>query len=86
MGRGFPVEYDHESQVFNFIAGLVLGTVIGAGIAILTAPDSGKRTRRRVRKMAGELRRSAEGKLGELSDDVRGRVDDAVRGARKRIS
>ena len=80
------MEYDHESQVFNFIAGLVLGAVIGAGIAMLTAPDSGKQTRRRVRKMAGQLRRTAEDRLGDLSDDVKGRVDDAVRGARKRLS
>ena len=79
------MEYDHESQVFNFIAGLVLGAVIGAGIAMLTAPDSGKKTRRRVRRMAGEFRRTAEGRLGELTDDVRGRVDDAVKGARKRL-
>jgi gas vesicle protein len=80
------MEYDHESQVFNFIAGLVLGAVIGAGITMLTAPESGRKTRRRVRKMAGELRRSAESRLGDLSDDVRGRVDDAVKGVRKRIS
>jgi gas vesicle protein len=80
------VEYDHEAQVFNFIAGLVLGAVIGAGIAILTAPESGRKTRRRVRRMAGEFRKSAESRLGELGDDVRGRVDDAVKGARKRLS
>jgi gas vesicle protein len=80
------MEYDHESQVFNFIAGLVLGAVIGAGITMLTAPESGKKTRRRVRKMAGEMRRNAESRLGEIGDDVRGRVDDAVRGVRKRIS
>ena len=80
------MEYDHESQVFNFIAGLVLGAVIGAGSAILTAPDSGKRTRRRVRKMAGEIRKNAESRLGDITDDVRGRVDDAVRGAKKRLS
>ena len=80
------VEYDHESQVFNFVAGLVLGAVIGAGIALLTAPDSGRKTRRRVRRMAGELKKSASGRMGEISGDVRDRVDDAVRGARKRLS
>jgi gas vesicle protein len=81
-----PVEYDHETQVFNFIAGLVLGAVIGAGIAILTAPESGRKTRRRVRRMAGEIRKGAGSRLGDLTDDVRGRVDEAVRGARKRLS
>jgi gas vesicle protein len=80
------MEYDHESQVFNFIAGLVLGAAIGAGIALLTAPDTGRRTRRRLRNVAGELRETAEDRWDELADDVKGRVDDAVKGARKRFS
>ena len=46
------MEYDHEAQVLNFLSGLVLGAVIGAGVALLTAPESGNRTRRRIRKVA----------------------------------
>jgi gas vesicle protein len=80
------VEYDRESHVFNFVAGLLLGAVIGAGVALLTAPDSGKRTRRRLRKVAGELRESAEDRWDELSGDVAGKVGDAMKGARKRLS
>lgn len=80
------MEYDHESQVFNFIAGLVLGAVIGAGIAVLTAPAPGRKTRKRVRRAAHELRRTAGDRLDELSDDVRGRVGGAVKGARKRLT
>jgi gas vesicle protein len=80
------MEYDHETQVFNFIAGLVLGAVIGAGIAVLTAPQPGRKTRKRVRKVAGELRRTAGDRWEELSDDVKGKVEDAAKGARKRFS
>jgi gas vesicle protein len=80
------MEYDHETQVLNFIAGLVLGAVIGAGIAVLTAPQPGRKTRKRVRKAADELRRTAGSRWEELSDDVKGRVEGAAKGARKRFS
>ena len=80
------MEYDHETQVLNFLSGLVLGAVIGAGIAILTAPESGRRTRRRIRRVAGDVREGASDRWEELADDVKGRVDDAIKGARKRFT
>lgn len=80
------MEYDeHSSQVMNFVSGLVLGAVIGAGIALLTAPESGRRTRRRIRRTASDVRDTATDRWDELADDVKGRVDDALRVARKRI-
>ena len=60
--------------------------VIGAGIAILTAPESGRRTRRRIRRVAGDVRESASDRWEELADDVKGRVDDAIKGARQRFT
>jgi gas vesicle protein len=79
MGR------DHETQVISFISGLALGTIIGAGIAILVAPESGRRTRRRIQRAAGDLRETATDRWDELSDDVRGRVGTAIKGARSRL-
>lgn len=80
------MEYDeHSSQVMNFVSGLILGAVIGAGIALLTAPESGRRTRRRIRRTASDVRDTASDRWDELADDVKGRVDDALRVARKRI-
>lgn len=80
------MEYDHETQVLNFISGLLLGAVLGAGIAILTAPEAGRRTRRKLRRKAGDLTESASDRWEDLAEDVRGRVDDAIRGARKRLT
>jgi len=80
------MEYDHGTQVLNFISGLLLGAALGAGIALLTAPDAGRRTRRRIRRKAGDLTESASDRWEELSEDVRGKVDDAIRGARKRFT
>jgi gas vesicle protein len=36
--------------------GMVVGAIIGAGIAILVAPESGAETRRRLSRRAGKLR------------------------------
>jgi gas vesicle protein len=79
------MEYDDETQVLNFVSGLLLGAVIGAGIALLTAPDAGRRTRRRIRRKADDLRENATDRWEDLADDVRGKVDDAIRTARKRF-
>lgn len=77
------MEYDRESQVLNFVSGLLLGAVIGAGIALLAAPEPGHRTRRRIRRKADDIRDTATDKWEDLAEDMRGKVDDAIRGARK---
>jgi gas vesicle protein len=80
------MEYNHEAQVLNFLSGLVIGAMIGAGVTMLTAPQSGRRTRRRIRKAAGELRDTATDRWDDLADDVKVRVDDAIHGARKKFA
>ncbi len=80
------MEYDHETQVINFISGLLLGAVIGAGVTLLAAPQSGRRTRRRIKKTALTFRDSATDRWDDLADDVKGKVDDAIEGARKRFA
>jgi gas vesicle protein len=59
--------------------------MVGAGIALLAAPEAGNRTRRKIRRVAGGLRESAGDQWDDLAEEVKDRVDDAVRGARKRF-
>ena len=80
------MEYDHEAQVFNFVSGLILGAVIGAGVALLTAPVPGRRARRQIRRAAVGIRETATDRFDDLATDVKGRVDEAVDAARKRIA
>jgi gas vesicle protein len=80
------MDYDDEARAFNFAAGLLLGAAIGAGVALLMAPDSGRKTRRRIRRVAGDFADTAQDRWGEVSDDVRTRVDDAVKVARRRLN
>ena len=79
------MEHDHERQVANFISGLLLGTVIGAGVALLTAPRPGRKTRRRLKRAAEGVRNTASDRLDQLADEVKGKVDEAVKSARDRF-
>jgi gas vesicle protein len=80
------MDYDRDGQMLNFVSGLVLGAIIGAGIALLTTPSDGRKMRRRLRKGATELGSGASDRWDELADDVKEKVEQAVKGARKRFS
>lgn len=80
------MEYDQERNVYSFLSGLLLGAVIGAGVALLSAPGSGRRTRRRIRRVATDARDTASDRWEELSADVKERVDDALQVARSKFS
>jgi gas vesicle protein len=80
------MEYENESAVLNFLAGVAVGAAIGAAVAVLTAPQSGRRTRRRIRKAAGDFRSQAGDRIEDLKEEVKGKVDEAFRGARGRLS
>ncbi|MBX6364641.1 MAG: YtxH domain-containing protein [Gemmatimonadetes bacterium] len=73
--------YEDRSSGVSFLAGLVLGAVVGAGVALLVAPQSGKRTRRQIARAATKTRDTAMHRWGDLSDDVRG----VVRSGRRRL-
>ena len=79
------MDYDQEASSVRFVAGFLLGAIVGAGIALLAAPEAGTRTRKRIRRVAGELKESAGDHWEELATDVKDKVDDAVQGARKRF-
>jgi gas vesicle protein len=72
--------YDEESTAVSFLSGLIVGAAIGAGLALLLAPQSGKRTRR-------QLMRSVEGWGEQATDrweDVASDVRTKVRGGRRK--
>ncbi|MEZ4422922.1 MAG: YtxH domain-containing protein [Gemmatimonadota bacterium] len=78
-------DHDGTERVLPFLAGLVLGAAIGAGVALLTAPQPGTRTRKRIRRAAHTLKDGAVDRWDDLADDMKQRVDDTVRAARKRL-
>jgi len=76
----------------NFIAGLTLGTLIGAVTALLLAPQSGKRTRRDLARRAERLGDEATERLDEaraeasrMAERTRERSRRLARDARRKV-
>lgn len=76
---------DREREAVSFVSGLVLGAIIGAGVAMLTAPQPGRKTRKRIRRTARKLQGSASDRFDELAGEIKGKVDEAVGAARERL-
>jgi uncharacterized membrane protein YccC len=63
------------SGILGFVGGLVLGALIGAGVALLVAPERGSKLRRRLVRRFSDAR-----------DDLRGELDDLRQVAQRRLS
>lgn len=72
--------YEENKSHLQFVAGLLIGAVIGAGVALLAAPAAGKRTRRRMLRGVTTARRKAGARVDEWADDLR----RALRSERRR--
>jgi gas vesicle protein len=54
-----------------FMAGLLIGALVGAGLALLLAPHSGEETRRIIRRRARKLATDVQDRYDDLADRVR---------------
>lgn len=82
---------EHDSDLGNFLAGFVLGGLIGAAVALLLAPQPGEETRTLIRERSIELKDKAAGTAEEARTraekalvDARQRADSALEEARVR--
>ena len=69
-----------DSRGWEFLTGFLLGTVVGAAVALLLAPQSGEETRDLIRERGIEL----GGRAGELTEAGRKRAEELAGEARKR--
>jgi gas vesicle protein len=54
---------------------LLAGAILGAGVALLVAPQSGRETRKDISRQMKKTRRKVEGAAGEFAESVSGMVD-----------
>lgn len=71
------------NEVGAFLAGLAVGAVFGAGAALLYAPQSGERTRGKLRRAAEELSEAAEERARYAAEDARRLADEAREAAER---
>lgn len=80
---------DQESGGFHtgsLLTGLLIGAVLGAGAALLFAPQSGEKTRKMLRRRGNDFRRDAERKLVRAKKDARRLVRERKDALLERVS
>lgn len=58
-------------EIGMFVAGAAFGALVGAGVALMYAPQSGRRTRGKIRRSAEDLAERAEEKVDHVREDAR---------------
>ncbi|RJR15876.1 MAG: YtxH domain-containing protein [Nitrospiraceae bacterium] len=66
----------------HVVLAFVLGGLVGAGIALLTAPRSGRETRERIREFSDESRKKAS----EYTEHAKEKLSSAVEHGKEFIS
>jgi gas vesicle protein len=72
---------------FLFLGGLLLGSVAGAGVMLLMAPQSGKKTRKQLQRKGQKVRKQTaktvkhkveqvQDKANQVSASIHGQVED----------
>jgi gas vesicle protein len=65
-----PMFSSDDERTSSILVALVVGAAVGAGVALLLAPQSGKRTRKQIADLAEDLKDYA----ADLTDKVRTKV------------
>lgn len=71
---------ENDSEFGSFLAGFVIGGLVGAAVALLLAPQSGEETRTIIKERSIELKDKAV----ETAEDTRLRAEKALEEARLR--
>jgi gas vesicle protein len=58
----------------SFILSFIIGGLVGAGIALLFAPESGEKARKRIKELAGDVKEKA----AEYTEQVKSQVTSTV--------
>ena len=70
------------------VVSFLIGAMVGGGIALLTAPKSGKRTREQLKRMAGDVQEKAEDYYDEMKEkaaEATEKVQDYYKEAKRTV-
>lgn len=73
--------YEDEYSTVSFISGLLLGAALGSGLALILAPQSGRRTRRDLVRSIEDVADTAAERWDDVTDELR----YAVRSKRREL-
>lgn len=67
---------DNDNNLGAFLAGFVIGALVGAATALILAPQSGPDTRQRLVDVSTDFRHSAESTTREYRDRASSMISD----------
>jgi gas vesicle protein len=77
MNKNSMKQY-RSSTIVSIISAFAVGSLIGAGVALLTAPQAGFETRRLIRDKSVELKDRAAGSIEDTRDKANQTVSNIV--------
>jgi len=60
----------NEKDISSVILSFLLGSLVGAAVALLLAPEPGRKTRRKIKEFAEDVVEKAQDSLEEVKDKV----------------
>ncbi len=75
---------EHEKRTV-LLVGLAAGTLMGAGLGVLFAPESGKRTREHIQRLRRHAVEKAEDSQGNVRDSLDGVLEGICGVTRERL-
>jgi gas vesicle protein len=67
---------EKEKNAMSVMTAFIVGGLIGAGVALLMAPQSGEDTRKLIRQQADETRQRAEAAADDLLHQTKEKAED----------
>jgi gas vesicle protein len=74
------------STIVSILSAFAIGSLIGAGVALLTAPQAGLETRRLIKEKSMELKDRAAGSIGDTREKANHAVNSLVDKTRETTS
>ncbi|MDP2167430.1 MAG: YtxH domain-containing protein [Thermodesulfovibrionales bacterium] len=68
------MRHDEGHSAGTVVLSFLFGGVVGAGLALLLAPQSGRETRQKIREYADDVREKAE----DIAEQVKEKMDSAL--------
>ena len=79
-------EYEGGRMMKGLLTGLLIGGLIGAAVMLFVAPDSGKKTLRKLQKKTMKLREHTMDTVEDAMKQARHRANKVSKGVRKQAS
>lgn len=74
-----------ERETGGGFGAFILGALVGAGVALLFAPQSGEETQEEIRARAQKLKDAAEERVREAQHNLEGRISSARENVQGRV-